>query len=301
MPLPNNCPLCSAKNEHQSVVTPHVYGDEQKKHAFFKCAVCDMNYLYPQLTPQEETRFYNKEFEGFMASRSGEKAGWEGPEKHIKANQVQFDRRWKYLQHYLPASGSVLELGCSSGFMLYPLKDKGYECFGVEPSGYFSQYVRERGIQVYDDISKVDRTFDVVMHSFVLEHVRDPVGFLNAGLGALNKGGKLIVEIPNGADPLYTIYEVPAFERFYWSIAHYWYFTEKALQHVLNQLSGVHCEILRDQRYDLSNHMVWARDGRPGGMGRFTDKLGQAAEDAYRQALIDSGYCDTLIAVITKE
>ncbi|MBK6632555.1 MAG: NAD-dependent epimerase/dehydratase family protein [Betaproteobacteria bacterium] len=40
----------------------------------------------------------------------------------------------------------------------------------------------------------------------------------------------------------------------------------------------------RDQRYDLSNHMVWARDGKPGGMGRFTPQLGAEVEDAYRQA-----------------
>lgn len=300
MPIPDKCTLCHAGPGVQSVVTPHVYGDVSGRHAFYRCATCEMIYLYPQLTPEEETRFYNKEFEGFMASRSGEKAGWEGPEKHIEANRAQYERRWKYLQHHLPPRGSVLELGCSSGFMLYPLQDKGYECFGVEPSGYFSDYVRSRGLSVYSDIREVDRTFDVVMHSFVLEHVKDPVAFLNAGLKVLNKGGKLIVEIPNGADPLYTVYDIPAFEKFYWSIAHHWYFTEASLRHVLGKLEGVKCDILRDQRYDLSNHMTWARDGKPGGMSRFTDKLGQEAEDAYREALIKSGHCDTLIAVIER-
>ena len=190
MPIPESCTLCAADAHHQAVVTPHVYGDNSQRHAFYKCAACKMIYLYPQLTSEEETRFYNQEFEGFMASRSGEKAGWEGPEKHVRANKAQYERRWKYLQHYLPTTGSILELGCSSGFMLYPLQEKGYECFGVEPSGYFSDYVRQRGITVYADIAGVDRTFDIVMHSFVLEHVRDPVGFLNAALKIMNKGGE---------------------------------------------------------------------------------------------------------------
>ena len=44
--------------------------------------------------------------------------------------------------------------------------------------------------------------------------------------------------------------------------------------------------------------MVWARDGRPGGMARFTPLLGQELEDGYRQALIRSGKCDTLIGII---
>jgi hypothetical protein len=54
-----------------------------------------------------------------------------------------------------------------------------------------------------------------------------------------------------------------------------------------------------DQRYDLSNHMVWARDGRPGGMGRFTPQLGPELEEAYKQALVRARKCDTLVGIIT--
>ena len=84
----------------------------------------------------------------------------------------------------------------------------------------------------------------------------------------------MIFEVPNAADPLYSIYDIPAFERFYWSVAHAWYFSRASLEHLLTSL-GVTFEIMGDQRYDLSNHMVWARDGRPGGMGRFSHLLGQ--------------------------
>jgi hypothetical protein len=59
-------------------------------------------------------------------------------------------------------------------------------------------------------------------------------------------------------------------------------------------------EIMRDQRYDLSNHIIWARDGRPGGVGRFSETLGGDFDDTYKQALIRSGHCDTLIGVISK-
>jgi len=72
------------------------------------------------------------------------------------------------------------------------------------------------------------------------------------------------------------------------------------LHYLLKQLDRPY-EILRDQRYDLSNHMVWARDGRPGGMGRFTKELGDELEENYKQALIRIGKCDTLVAVISKE
>ena len=96
---------------------------------------------------------------------------------------------------------------------------------------------------------------------------------------------------------MYSIYDVPAFDRFYWSVAHPWYFSEDSIHYLLNQLGQLY-EILRDQRYDLSNHLVWARDGKPGGMGRFTETLGSEIEENYKQTLIRIGKCDTLVGII---
>jgi SAM-dependent methyltransferase len=300
MALPSKCTLCANGSDSQSVLTTHVYGDNNHEHAFFKCAACNVIYLYPQLTAEQEHKFYAQEFEGFMNVRSGDVAGWDAPEKHIKANQQQQARRWEYLKDVLPKTGKILELGCSSGFMLYPLVDKGYECFGIEPSGYFSEYVRSRGIKVFEKSESIEEKFDVLMHFFVLEHVKEPIKFINSNLSLLKPGGKLIIEIPNAADPLYTIYDIPAFEKFYWSIAHHWYFDEKSASYMLSQIQNINYEIVRDQRYDLSNHMVWARDGKPGGMARFANDFGPTLDKVYKEALIESGKCDTLILVITK-
>ena len=133
-----------------------------------------------------------------------------------------------------------------------------------------------------------------------MEHIAEPFSFIRSQLSLLKPGGKIIFEIPNVADPLYSVYDIPDFERFYWSIAHPWYFSEDSLHYILKELK-VSYNIIRDQRYDLSNHMVWARDGKPGGMARFTDKLGIEIENSYKESLIKSGNCDTLIAVINKD
>jgi SAM-dependent methyltransferase len=304
MPLPNICPLCGAGSEEQKVVTSHVYGDKEYTRAFYHCLGCDVRYLYPALTPEEEAQFYAAEFEGFMADRSGISGGWQGAESHIRANEATRIRRMQYLTPHISQSASVLEVGCSSGFMLFPLKEEGNECIGIEPSGVFSEYVKNCGIVVYsslEDLIKTEpgRKFDIIHHFFVLEHIAMPQAFLESQLSLLKTGGKIIFEIPNAADPLYSVYDIPAFERFYWSIAHSWYFSENSLRYLLDRLDQPY-EILLDQRYDLSNHIIWARDGKPGGMGRFTKSLGSKIEELYKQALIRNGRCDTLIAVITK-
>lgn len=306
MALPEKCPLCLAGAERQDVVTSHVFGSKgKKKSAFFHCKCCDIRYQYPGLTPEEESEFYAAEFEGFMASRSGTTGGWQQAEMHIEANEPTRRRRMAYLVPHLSESRSVLEVGCSSGFMLYPLLESGHICTGVEPSGVFSSFVRKKGIPVYDSINRLsesikDSCFDLILHFFVLEHIANPLMFLKEQLKLLKPGGKIIFEVPNAADPIYTIYDIPAFERFYWSIAHPWYFSEQSLNHLLGQL-GCSYEILRDQRYDLSNHMVWARDGRPGGLGRFSEALGLEFDRSYKQALIQSGKCDTLVGIVSKE
>ena len=95
------------------------------------------------------------------------------------------------------------------------------------------------------------------MRFFVLEHISNPILFLKEQLNLLKPNGKIIFEIPNVSDPLYTIYDIPAFERFYWSLAHPWYFSLKSLVYLLNKLNQPF-EIKLDQRYDLSNHMICA-------------------------------------------
>ena len=304
MSLPTRCPLCAAAGDRISVVTPHVYGDRGGR-AFFRCGACDAIFLHSGLLPEEEHRFYAAEFEGFMSGRSGDAGGWTQPERHIAANQPAVARRLRYLNEVLPPRGRVLEVGCSSGFMLYPLIETGYECVGIEPSGVFRDYLRARKVACHDSLDALRVAqpaggFDAIMHFFVLEHIAEPEAFLRGLLELLRPGGVLVCEVPNAADALVSVYDIPAFERFYWSVAHHWYFSEASLGYLLGRL-GCSWEVRRDQRYDLSNHMVWARDGKPGGMGRFTPQLGAEIEDAYRQALIQSGHCDTLVAVLRKD
>jgi 2-polyprenyl-3-methyl-5-hydroxy-6-metoxy-1,4-benzoquinol methylase len=304
MSLPKKCPLCRASSQEQKVQTSHVYGGNGE-HAIFHCQKCSVRYLFPGLSEEKEIELYAKEFESFMSVRSADNAGWEQPERHVQANQSQIDRRMTYLEGLLPAQGKILEVGCSSGFMLYPLKEKGWDCVGIEPSGVFGDYVNSKGIPCFSSLEDFKATgnhqgtFDVIMHFFVLEHIRDARGFIQAQLELLKPGGFLVFEMPNANDPLSMIYDLDAYERFIWVISHHWYFDKSSLFYLLNGFD-LSSEVRLDQRYDLSNHMVWARDGKPGGMERFTAKLGPQIEIAYKKALVDSGYCDTLIGIVRK-
>ena len=137
------------------------------------------------------------------------------------------------------------------------------------------------------------------MHFFVLEHVSEPVDFLKHALEFVKPGGVMIFEVPNRSDPLLTIYDIPAFQKFYWSSAHHYYFNRASLEFIMRNVAGKF-EILPEQRYDLSNHMAWALEGKPGGQGRYSSSFTPELEKAYRDSMLKTGHCDTLVCRVYK-
>lgn len=295
MSIPSKCNLCSSKSNKQNVVTQRVYG--KKGHSFFKCETCEVIYQFPFLTKKEEEFFYKMEFEKFMNNRVGDKGSWENIKQHQIDNKSAIFRRMKYLKPFLKTKKNILEIGCSSGFMLNHLSKMGHKCYGIEPSGLFQKYLKNK-IELFKDLKNIkNKKFDLIIHFFVLEHIRDPFKFFKQQKKLLNKGGKIIFEIPCYNDALYQLYDIHEFEKFYWSVAHPWYFNKNSLKFLLKK-NFKRFKILPDQRYDFSNHMCWALNRKPGGMGYFTNKLGKKFEDTYKRNLIKRGYYDTLFGII---
>ena len=109
----------------------------------------------------------------------------------------------------------------------------------------------------------------------------------------------MVFEIPNRSDPLITVYKIPAFDKFYWSVAHNYYFNQPSLEYVLGKV-GVKFEILPEQRYDISNHMTWALEGKPGGQGKYSSLFTAELGKIYLESMMKTGHCDTLIAHLRK-
>lgn len=297
------CRLCGT-NKGQRIRAKYVFGGTQE-HKFYECKKCGVIYLYPYLTEEEETRFYKMEFEKFMATRVGNHRDWSNAQKHIATNQDQVQRRMKYLQNYIDAKigGNLLEIGCSSGFMLEAFRQKGFKCFGVEPSGEFLEFLHKNNFNAYENLddlisNNLELKFDVITHFFVFEHIADPYVFLTKTYSLLKDDGIIIAEIPSSTDALTSLYNIHAFEKFYWSIAHHYYYNPISIAYLMDRL-GFKYEIIPEQRYDLSNHITWLMDGKPGGQSRFCEFSKQTIK-SYADDLKKSWKCDTLILVIYK-
>ena len=222
-----SCPLCNAAPDKQKLHSDKVYLGKQDQ-TIIRCAVCDLAYLYPMLSETEKEKFYKDEYPEFMEKRVGdaENSEWLVPENHIKANERQFARRMKYIGPHLPSSGGrLLDIGCSSGFMLFPLKELGYECAGIEPSVNFSKFVSSKGIPCFkslDDLlssEEAGRGFDLIMHFFVADQTPDPILFINQQIPLMREGGKIIFELNSTDDALLSVYNLDAFNEFFWPVS----------------------------------------------------------------------------------
>ncbi len=297
------CRFCNASPDYQSLRVEKVYGGD-KNYKFYHCQRCDLVYLWPLPSKQKEDEFYANEFEKFMGKRSNQYCNKTGQYAHISANQDNVKRRLKFLERYLSPGKSILEIGCSSGFMMDVFKDTGLNTVGIEPSRLFSDFLREKGYEIYyslDELKtkKSDQKFDLIVHFFVLEHIRDTVSFIKEQLSLLKSDGLIIAEVPCVNEPLVSIYNIPAFEEFYWSIAHHYYFSKKAISNILDTIECKY-ELLPEQRYDLSNHLIWMQKGRPGGQGYYNNIFSEETINSYKKDLISNWICDTFFLFISK-
>ncbi|MBI4994114.1 methyltransferase domain-containing protein [Candidatus Peregrinibacteria bacterium] len=137
----------------------------------------------------------------------------------------------EWLAQFLPKKCRVLEIGCHDGFFLSLLQKKGFECEGIEPSPFADIAVKKYGIKVKKDFFRkgiVEKgAYDVVILKHIVEHVPDPIEFLQFSLEPLKRGGFLYVEVPNSLGSL----EGKFYPEFH--VDHISYFTFASLMKIM--------------------------------------------------------------------
>ena len=102
----------------------------------------------------------------------------------------------------------VLDVGCGAGVLGHAIRKQGYHVVGVEAHPEAVQRARNRLDDVFQaDLTQLDqvqprlaqRQFDHLVFSDVLEHLYDPFSILNAYLGFLRPGGRVLISVPNVA------------------------------------------------------------------------------------------------------
>lgn len=257
------CILCKHKNS--TVIRRGVRGDPERP--VYRCPNCLLQWID---TPFDDLReYYRGEYRKSHDSAVAEKLS---PEDRFRMMRGAIEEAARRFEAHIPEGLSVLEIGCSSGYFLDALQQKGYTVFGAEWNTEDVAYVRDAG-KVPCEEGEIEeiypgKTFGCITALQVLEHQPNPIEWLNRIKLRLIGGGYLYLEVPSASDALLTVYDIPEYAPFWYRQPHITYWEADTLAAALAAAGFESCVSYR-QRYGLINHIEWQLHGKP--MPRFDD------------------------------
>lgn len=290
-----NCKLCSSKNV--DIITTKIRNASDDKMKVYKCNGCGVQFLHPYYSAIELQDYYSKYYR--KEYTAPDYYNLKNIRSYFHQQKQEAKVRLKRVKKYLKKTDDILEIGCSSGYFLDTVKSYVNRVYGTEWDEKSAKFAQDMGFTVLKNPEDFDILFDKIFIFHVLEHISDPVKFLINLKNKLKKDGILFMEVPNNNDILLTGYKIEEFKNFYYQSAHAWYFNRPSLSYILSKAGYKH-EIINIQRYDLSNHIYWLKNKKPGGQGFYNDIFDQKIKKAYERFLIENDYSDTLFVIATK-
>jgi SAM-dependent methyltransferase len=181
----STCPVCTAADASDVVFFPEL--------RFGRCTGCGLIYKREQ------------------------KPGLEGDgyeEDYFRHNRAKYLERWDHrvrkcqrqilaCLEYAPHAKSVLDIGCSAGYVLEAGRRLGLEPTGLDLSKFAVGLCRERGYRAEQGslmrMPFEDNAFDIITLKHTLEHVTQPMDGLREIQRVLRPGGVAFIVVPDAA------------------------------------------------------------------------------------------------------
>lgn len=164
-------------------------------------------------------------------------------------DQARYQAMADVIRGFLTSSQmQIFEIGCANGQLLALLKKNGYEnVSGIDPSPACAQIAMQRfGIQVntgtFSNLDLPEGFADVMILAGVLEHVRDLGQALDKIAFHTNKGGRVIISVPNASR--YAEGEDAPFQEF--SMEHINFFGPGSLSNLMATRGFVSIAMIED-------------------------------------------------------
>lgn len=109
---------------------------------------------------------------------------------------------WRFLEPLVNKISQpfVLEIGCGGCLFLERLKNKGCGVLGIDPSPFALQASKQKCIEIIQDFfptKNLSVTPDLIFQVDVLEHIENPVSFLQSQRKVIADNGIVVVNVPN--------------------------------------------------------------------------------------------------------
>jgi len=162
-----------------------------------RCAECGLHYLYPRLSVDAMQQIY-REPSYYEGGASGYRDGsYTSQEPSLRAT---FRRLLKNLDARRLTGGQLLEVGCGHGYLLDEARPFFDRRFGTEYSPEIAAIARGTGAEVFvGGIERVpaDLKFQCIVATQVIEHVYEPLSFVQQLVDHTLPGGHIVLATPD--------------------------------------------------------------------------------------------------------
>jgi SAM-dependent methyltransferase len=253
------CPLCGSSGGQLWLRTPDRFHGRHEQYALLRCPACSLVWLSNPPRQEDMNQHYTEAYDRLISA-----SGQNSPIRwvHRKAALAPYKQ-----------SGSILDLGCSSGAFLQSLPAADWQLYGIEMSAESAKEAQQKtGANVF--VGEIDQagfppaSFDVITCFDVLEHLYEPRRVMAKVAEWLKPGGIFYVLVPNIDSAEARIFgtywhglELPR-HLFHYSPASLTFLAESA------GLSQVSLETRRNPAVGTSLRYVWDDVFRAGGIER---------------------------------
>ena len=197
---------------------------------------------------------------------------------------------------------TIADVGCGGGHLLDLIGADAKTCIAIEPTVEFHNHLAAKGYSVFDYATTTIQSFhekvDFAFSQFVIEHVSDPVSYLNEIHTLLKPGGMVVLCTPNANDIMLDVLP-QTYPSFFYRTVHKFYFTERSLVHAAKAAGFTSSTTSYLHRYSMDNAMLWLRDRKPSGKDALFP-LNETISNLWKKRLEELGRSDCIYMTFKK-
>ena len=191
----STCDLCQGSDAQHVLELP--------PYTLVKCVRCGLVYVIPRLTRAEMETIYD---EAYFTGQGP--YGYKPDENYLndESRLEVFVERISTIERYCSPPGFMVDAGCASGFSLRAASSRGWECLGVDVSGFAVSLARQRyGLNVrrgtLRELALADASVDVLTMWDLIEHVASPREECLEASRIIKPGGVFALSTPDADAP----------------------------------------------------------------------------------------------------
>ena len=207
-----SCPLCNSKNiKFVHSVWDDRYG-QPDEYDLMNCSNCNLAFLKQMITPKDTQKLYEKYYPHTNQQ--------ETRKKYNKLYNITLKTGLITLIHTLLRSANlstkikkhenVLDVGCGAGVNAKQIQAKKAFWTGVEVDSILAKQCNKKGLNCFNgtiEEFKTKEKLDTIILSQIVEHIHQPINFLNTCKKLLTKKGRILIALPNYDSINHKIYK----------------------------------------------------------------------------------------------